>query len=70
MGKTAQTEYDFILSMGDKLGKYVHEWIAVVGTEVVARGEDAEDVCEKAQKQHPSATPFIMKVPADEVMLL
>ena len=70
MGKTAQTEYDFIISMGDKLGEYVHEWIAVVGNELVARGMDAKEVYEKAKKRYPSATPFIMKVPADEVMLL
>jgi hypothetical protein len=65
-----ESEFEFVLSMGDKLGDYVHQWIAVVDDELVANGQNAKEVYNKAKEQYPNKTPFIMKVPADEVMLL
>lgn len=66
----SMSEFEFVLSMGDKLGEYVHQWIAVVDNELVAKGQSAKEVYDEAKKRHPTKTPFIMKVPADEVMLL
>jgi len=69
---TAKTisEFDFVLSMGDKLGEYVHQWIAVVDDKLVAKGRTPKEVYVKARKKHPTRIPFVMKVPADEVVLL
>jgi hypothetical protein len=63
-------EYEHVLSMGDELGQYVHKWIAVVNSTVVAKGDDANQVYAEAKRAHPNKIPLIMKVPADEVMLL
>lgn len=64
------SEFEFVQSMGDKLSEYVHQWIAVVDNELVAKGQTAKEVYDEAKRRHPTKTPFIMKVPADEVMLL
>jgi len=64
------SEFEYVMSMGDKLGDYLEEWIAVVENKIVARGSSAKDVYEKAKKAFPEKTPFIMKVPADRVMVL
>jgi hypothetical protein len=56
--------------MGDKLGDLADQWIAVVDNEVVARGKDAKEVFEQAKSVKPSGRIFIMKVPADKVMVL
>ena len=64
-----KSEFEYIMSLGNKLGEYVDEWIAVADNKIVARGPDAKEVFEKA-KQVSSKTPLIMKVPADKVMVL
>ena len=76
MVKTAGTklsgmdDYEYVLSMEDQLEQYVHNWIAVVDSKVVSSGKDAKTVYNEAKKAYPTKTPLIMKVPADEVMLL
>ena len=67
---TRASEYKYVLSMGDKLGEYVDEWIAVVDNKVVARGNSAKEVYEKAKEYDSSKTPFIMRVPTSKVMVL
>jgi hypothetical protein len=59
-----------VFSMGDKLGEYVDEWIAVVDHVVVSSGKSAKEVYSDAKKQYPAKVPFVMKVPVDKVMLL
>ena len=56
--------------MGDKLGKHVDEWVAVVDNVVVSSGKSAKEVYSEAKKQYPAKVPFVMKVPVDKVMLL
>ncbi|MEM3385586.1 MAG: DUF5678 domain-containing protein [Nitrososphaeria archaeon] len=68
--KAYKSEYDFVLSLGDKLGEYVGQWIAVVDNKIVARGDDAGEVYRKAKEYSPAKAPFIMKVPQDKVMVL
>ena len=63
-------EFEFVLSMGDKLGEYVCQWIAIVDNEVVSEGQNAKEVYDEAKRRYPTKTPFIMKVPTDEVTLL
>ena len=70
MTTKSMSEFEFILSLGNKLGEYVDEWIAVAGNKIVARGLSAKEVFDKAKEISPSKTPFIMKVPADKVMVL
>lgn len=52
------------------LGEYIDKWIAVVGDEIIAVGSSGSEVYQRAIKTHPDATPMILKVPADRVMLL
>ena len=70
MRTQGMSEYDYVLSVGDKLGDYVDEWIAVVNNQIIARGKTAKEVYEKAKEQSPSKVPFIMKVPTEKVMVL
>ncbi len=65
-----KTQFDYVLSLGDKLGEYIDEWIAIVDNKVVARGSEAKEVFDLAKELHPKKTPLIMKVPADRVMVL
>lgn len=64
------SELEYVMSIGDKLGEYVDEWIAVVDNRIVARGKAAQEVYAAAKKQYPSKVPFIMKVPTAKVMVL
>lgn len=64
------TEYDYVMSIGDELGNYLGKWIAVVGNHIVAEGESGKDVYQAAKKADPKSVPFIMKVPAETVMVL
>ncbi len=61
---------EYIMSMEDKLGDYVNLWIAVVDAKIVAKGAIAKEVFDKAKKEHPDKIPFVMKVPADTVMVM
>ena len=62
--------YEFIMSLTDKLGKYVGKWIAVVDDKIVAEGDNAREVYEEARRRYPNRELFIMKVPREAVMLL
>jgi hypothetical protein len=71
MGTTVHASaFEFVLSMGEKLGDYVDEWIAIVENRIVAHGAQAKTVYAEAKRRHPDKTPLIMKVPADRVMVL
>ncbi len=64
------SEYTYVLSLGEKLGEYVDQWIAVVDNKVIARGRTAREVYDAARAAHPKKVPFIMKVPTDKIMVL
>jgi len=61
---------EYIMSLEDKLGEYVNLWIAVVDSKIVAKGPNAKEVFRKAKEEHPDKVPFVMKVPADTVMVM
>jgi hypothetical protein len=63
MGK----EFEYIMSISEKLK--AGKWIAVVKMDVI-EGNTAKDVFNQAKEKHPTAEPFIMKVPNNAVMLL
>ena len=65
-----KSEYEYIMSAREQLGKHLGEWIAVVGDEIVSAGEDAKEVYQASKAKHPNKTPFIMKIPKETVMLL
>ena len=69
MSQKAGSEFEYVMAMSD-LGRYVDKWIAVVDNHVVAKGINAKKVFNKAKKLHPARELFIMKVPANRVMLL
>lgn len=60
---------NYLMSMGD-LHLYIGKWIAVVGKELVASGTSGKEVFEEARRKYPNKEPFVMKIPADTVMLL
>ena len=68
--KAVASGYEHVLSMGDKLGDYVDEWIAVVDGQVVSRGKSAKQVYEEAKKYDESKVPYIMKVPTEKIVVL
>ena len=65
-----KSEYDFVMSIGDELGNYIGKWIAVIDNKIVAQGESGKDVFNSAKKANPKRIPFMMKVPAETVMVL
>lgn len=65
-----RSEYEYIMSMSEELGQHLGEWVAVVGEDIVATGETAKVVYDKAKEKYPDKEPFIMKIPKETVMLL
>lgn len=65
-----KSEFEYLLSIGDKLSEYVDRWIAIVGEEVVAVGDSAREVFEAAKRKYPDREPMIVKLPSERVMLL
>ena len=59
-----------VMSISDKLGKYLGDWMSVVDEDIVAAGQDAKAVYDKARKKYLGRTPFVMKIPKETVMLL
>jgi orotidine-5'-phosphate decarboxylase len=66
----AQTvsEFDYVMTISEKLES--GKWIAVVGKEVVAKGDEAKAVYEEARRKFPDREPFLMKVPSEAIMLM
>ena len=65
-----KSEYEYVMSAHEQLGKHLGEWIAVVGGEIVAFGDDAKKTYRASKVKYPDKTPFIMKIPKETVMLL
>lgn len=66
-GKT-MSEFEYIMSMSKDLE--AGKWIAVVGKEIVAKGDNGKEVFEEVKRKYPTREPFIMRVPSTAVMLL
>lgn len=68
--RTVRDEFDVLDSARNRLRRHPGAWVAVVGDRVVAIGETAKEVCEKALREHPGVEPFVMRLPKEKVMLL
>ncbi|HLB68361.1 MAG TPA: DUF5678 domain-containing protein [Thermoplasmata archaeon] len=64
------TEFEYLLAHPAELEKYVGLWVGVVGDKIVASGESAKEVYEKAHAAFPGREPFLMKVPRERVLVL
>lgn len=63
--------YEFFLkSIRRLMDRYEGQYVAIVGTSVVAHGDDAKSVYEKAHKMHPDERILIGQVPVKEAMIL
>jgi len=51
------------------LSKYIGKYIAIVDNEVVAYGNNANDVREDAKRKHLEKTPSLAKVPKEELLI-
>jgi len=65
-----KSEFEYVASLGDNLSNYIEKWIVVLDNNIVASGENLEEVYKEAKKKHPNKTLFVMKVPADKIMVL
>ena len=65
-----KSRYEYVMPARKQLGKHLGEWIAIVGDEIVASGEDAKEVYRESRAKYPDKIPFIMKIPKEAVMLL
>ncbi|MCY4490516.1 MAG: DUF5678 domain-containing protein [Thaumarchaeota archaeon] len=63
------SEYEYVMSKNIR-GKYLGKWISLVDKEIVAAGQDAKVVYDKAKKKYPDKIPFIIKIPKERDMLL
>ncbi len=68
--KEVESQYDYLMSIGDSLWKYAGFWIAIVGKEVVAQAEDGKKAYDEAKRRYPRNTPLIMQVPRELVFLM
>ena len=63
-------QYNYLLSISKRLGKYTGEWVGLVGKRIVAHDKDARVVYKKIMALFPGVEPYIFKVPDDRVYLL
>lgn len=54
----------------EQLQKFRGMHIALLGEKIVASGESAKEVLEKASKKHPSKMPVLAFVPEREALVL
>jgi len=66
-GKMVSEEFEFYLKTD--LGRYKGLYIAIVGSKVVAYGDNAKMVIEEAKKK-TGKIPTIAKVPKEEALIL
>jgi len=64
------TEYEYLITVPELVGKHADKWIAVIGTQIVAVGESAKEVLATAREKFPDDEPFIAKFPKERAMLL
>ena len=60
--------YEFFVKTN--LSKYSGKWIAIAEQKIVASGDSAEDVYNKAKKEYPNKKPSIAKIPSGETLVI
>ncbi len=61
-------EFEFYLKAD--LTEYKGKYIAIVGDQVIASGDDAKEVLDEAKKKFPDKTPTLAKIPKEEALIL
>ncbi len=56
--------------IGADTSRFAGKWIAIARKKVVASGNDARDVYEKAKKEHPNEKLSLAKVPTEDTLIL
>ncbi|MDG7044872.1 MAG: hypothetical protein JRN19_04030 [Nitrososphaerota archaeon] len=70
MKKKAESQYDYLMSIGNRLGEYAGLWIAIVDNKVVAQAESGKKAYDEAKTQYPHKTPLITQIPRETVLLM
>ena len=60
-------EFEFYLKAD--LSMYEGEYVAIVGNEVVAHGDNAKVVFEEAKKRFPNKIPTLAKIPKEDTFI-
>jgi len=47
-----------------------NKYVVIVDGEVVAKGENIEEMLEKVRKKYPNKRPFVAKVPEERILVL
>jgi len=66
----ARSEYDYVMSIGDKLGQYEGKWIVVHKNKILYADEDLTKIYNEFKEKHPDKNPFVMKISKEPNMLL
>lgn len=53
----------------DKTG-LENKYVVIVNGEVVAKGENIEEMLDKVRKEYPQQRPFVAKVPEEKMLIL
>jgi len=53
----------------DKTG-LENKYVVIVNGEVVAKGEEIENILERVRQDYPNEIPFVAKVPDERMMIL
>lgn len=65
-----QEELKWFASFPKELEKFRGKHIALIGKKVVASGDNAIEVLEKAKKEFPKDNPVLAYVPREETLIL
>lgn len=65
-----QEELKWFAGALKELGKFRGKHIAIIKNKIVASGNKAIDVLEKARKKHPNEEPVLAFVPKEETLIL
>ena len=66
MGK-AKGGYEFYLKAD--VSRYAGEWLAIVGTEIVAHGKTVKEALAEAERKYPKEKILMAWAPSNETML-
>lgn len=61
-------EFEFFLK--SPLKRYKGKYVAILGKKIIASGESAKEVWEKARKKYHGKLPTIAKLPKEETLIL
>jgi len=70
MGVNKMAGKDFEWFVSADLNEYKRKHIAIVNQRVVASGDNAKKVWEKAKRKYPDKEPLMAKVPEDDLLIL